>query len=236
MTSCSLYSNSSGYWNLDIYNASITPDVDNLFNLSVSPGLILYKVQCNNGTDVFSSVNQTFMVSPANYCAFLTETSCTENISVNTNGTIITRLGNTRGFWLEHQDGNVFITNSRGEIVQQYDTMMIDAQTHIALDKNGNWYNTENSKVPLTDSSGYYVFSFPVSDSWAWVGDNYTIHAVLNGQEAQCNFSVGMDRLTDMQRYDELGKAAGGMLVFWGIVVIGIALGLRSFYLAWRRG
>jgi len=238
MTACSLYTNSSGVWNLDIFNSSVTPSVINSFNLSLSsPGSFIWTVKCrDSGNGVYNTSNWSFIVTPAPYCAYLTDTSCTQNISINSNGTLKTRLGNTKGFWLENQDGNIFITNARGEIVKSYDTMMIDAETQIQIDKNGNYINIAKDKTPLTDSQGYYIYSFPVSDSWAWVNDNYTIHAVLNGQEAVCNFTVRIDRLSDYERYDQLGKAAGGMVMFW-IILSGLAVYLlRSFYLAWRRG
>jgi hypothetical protein len=114
--------------------------------------------------------------------------------------------------------------------------MMIDAQTEIQVDKNGNQINVAKDKTPLTDSQGWYVYSFQIDPAWAWVGDEYTINAVCNGQAALCNFNVTIDRLTDVERYDELGKAAGGIIVFWLLVAAAVILVLRSLYRTWRGG
>ena len=101
---CSLFSNMSGTWSMINFANSVTPQAYNYFNLSISPGSILWGVYCTNVTNDFYSVNYTFTVVKAPYCAILSETSCTGNISINTDGVVKTRLSNSRGFYLENAD------------------------------------------------------------------------------------------------------------------------------------
>jgi hypothetical protein len=223
LKSCNLYANDTGVWGLTDNNVSISVGVVNSFRESLLPGSILWEIICTNQTDDFYSENRTFTYKNAPYCAVLNNAQCTPNPNVNSMAVAKAQLSNSRGFFLENQDCNVFITNSRGEPVKAFDSMLYMQTVGIQLDKEGNWINVADKKVPLTDSEGWYVFPFLIDRDWAWVGDEYNIHIVCNGQEAICNFNVTSDRLPDTNNYEQIGINAGGTILFILIILYLIA-------------
>jgi hypothetical protein len=216
VSSCYLYTNTSGALALTASNTSAVSGQENFFyNIPMSANNIRWYVRCvNSSLSNIYSENYTFVLKDVLYCAVLSETACPLNPNVNSDATLKTRLGNTRGFWLENQDCNVFITDSAGRIVKSFDSMLYMQTVSIQMDKDGNLINVADKKVPLTDSAGYYVFPFHVDSSWAWVGDEFTANIVCNGETTQCSFNVTKDRLPDMNNYQQLGMDASGIIIF----------------------
>lgn len=227
IVSCNLYTNNSGIWHLDAIDTSPDLNVDNIFNITLSPNTILWQIQCSNQTHTLYSNNNTFILTTKRYCAVLSETSCTPSINLASTGVIKTRLSNTRRFYLENQDCNVWITNQRNEVVKSFDTMLYMQNVALQLDKEGNWINVVDKKVPLTDSNGYYVMEFTLDKSWAWYDDEYTIHVSCNGQETTCNFNATKERLPDMNEYEALGREAGGVFIVAIIMIAAIVYAVK---------
>jgi hypothetical protein len=220
LSSCHLYNNFTGSWDLRSTNSTPSANVSNFFNDSTTPGIIKWGIKCINSTglSIYSS-NYTFNVVNAPYCAILSGTTCTENVSLGSEQIFKTRLGNTRGFWLKDQQCNIWITNIRGEIVKSFDTMLYMAETNLQTDKDGNTINIAEKKVPLTDSNGYYIFPFTVDKSWAWYNDNFTIWASCNGQTTTCMFTPTIERLPDTNDLEALGVEASGIFILFAILI-----------------
>jgi hypothetical protein len=229
VNNCYLYVNDTGTWHIQDFNSSaVGNQVNYFYNQQLSAGMVMWGVRCVNSSlnDVFSAANYNFTLKNVAYCAVLSPAVCPKDPNVNSMAVGSTRLGNSRGFWLENQDANVYITNSRGTTVKAFDTMTVSQEITLVLDKNGNWLNTLDKKVPLTDSAGYYVFPFLVDRDWAWVGDEYTLNFNVNGETVSCKFNVTKDRLPDMNNYQQLGVDASGVIL----------LILILLYLIWRYG
>lgn len=227
-TTCYVFTNNSGTWRVDGTDVSPTTNSINYFNITLEPNHILWRINCANDTTTVYSSNNTFTLVNAPYCAVLDSTTCNPDVNLGGYGVVKTRLSNTRGFYLDNQDCNVFITDQYDNIVKAYNTMLYMGQTNQQVDNEGNWVNVADKKVPLTDSNGWYVFEFPITDYWAWYGESYDIHVICNGVETSCNFNVTMSRLPDTDYYRAMGKDAGGfivVLVFFVAVVV----------YAWRR-
>lgn len=235
VTTCHLYSNHTGTWALTDSNYTVSSAANNrnYFSETLNPGTIGWGVTCTNATTgIWASSNFTFTLKNVPYCATLTEVSCNSNPNIGSVSVFRARLKNTKGFSLEHQDCNVYITNVNDIPVKAYNTMLVGQETQIQLDKDGNWINTGEHKVPLTDSSGYYVFPFIVDPEWAYYQDNYTIHAVCNGVEATCAFQADKTALPDMNNMEAFGREAGGIIV---LAVIGLYVLARYGGVLWRQ-
>ena len=215
VSSCNLYTNDTGTWSILASNTSAVYNQPNFFyNQEISPGEVLWGIRCVNSTsDDLYSPNYTFILKDVAYCAVLSGTVCPLEPNVNSVAVAQTRLSNTRGFSLENQDCAVWATNSNGNLVKTWDTMTVEQQVTLVLDGSGNWLNTLDKKIPLTDSSGYYTFPFLVERDTFWVGDNYTLHFSCNGIEATCSFIPSKDRLPDMNNYQQLGMDAMGLFL-----------------------
>lgn len=228
-SACDVYTNNSGTWNIaqTIYNP--TTSAYNSFNVSLAPKVTLWGVRClMSGPSAYEySSNYSFTQANVSYCAVISGVTCPQNVSLGSEEILKFRLGNTNGIWLENQDANVWIENSRGEVVKNFNTLAVMAQTSILLDKDGNWLNTAE-KVPLTDSNGYYVYAFKVDPAWAWVGDAYTVKASANGQSAQCTFNVQTSRLPDVNNYSSQFKQGGGFLILISLLII-VLLGIWRY-------
>jgi len=215
VTQCNLYTNISGSWSILASNTSALYNQPNYFyNQELSPGINMWGIRCINSTldDLFSA-NFTFTLKDVAYCAVLSGTVCPLEPNVNSIAVAQTRLSNTRGFSLENQDCAVWATNQNGNLVKTWDTMTVDQLVTLVLDSSGNWLNTLDKKIPLTDSSGYYTFPFLVERDIFWVGDNYTLHFSCNGIESTCSFIPSKDRLPDMNNYQQLGMDAAGLFL-----------------------
>jgi len=186
----------------------------------------VYKRQVSEWGD---NGNFTFTLTDAPYCAVLSDTSCSNNVSLGSAGVVKTRLGNTKGFWLEAQDCNVFVTSGGGDVVKTYDTMMYSQDTDLTVDDDGNWITRADKKVPLTDSLGYYVYSFKVDRDWARYDEEYTIHVICNGQETTCNFNASKVRLPDTGEVKAITKEGGGLIT--GVLLLILLVFLYFKYL-----
>lgn len=229
-SSCEVYTNDTGAWANTLTDYDITANEYNLFNVSFSPNTIQWGVRCMmTGPGAYEySGNFTFVQTAAPYCAVISGVTCASNASLGSEEILKLQLSNTRGMKLELQDCNVWIENKKSEVVKQFNTLTVMQQTSILLDKDGNWLNTQVNKVPLTDSNGYYVFPFIVDSKWAWYGDEYTVHASCNGQEAVCGFNVTQQRLPDVNQWDNLIKEGGGFILVAGLIIV------VFFYFYWR--
>jgi hypothetical protein len=230
ITTCFFYTNFSGSWVNSLVDYSPTVAANNYFSDStVSPGVILWGVSCSNSTNTYFSSNASYTLTDAPYCAFLVNTSCKSKPALNSESIIKTRLGNSKKFWLEHQDCNVWIENQNGETVKKFNSMMVSAETSIQLDSNGNYINTAaKSDVVLTDSQGWYLYPFKVDGAWAFVDDNYSVHTTCNGQHVSCNFQVQREELPDMKNYEQLGKEGSGIILIVLILIFALVM-------IWRR-
>ncbi len=214
-THCSLFTNESGSFAFEEINYNINAQVNNKLHHHVDsiPNTILWAVRCQEDGGAFHfSDNFTVTVTDAPYCAVLSETSCDSNAALGSEYIFKTRLGNTKGLWLENQDCNVWIENSDGVIVKKFNTMGVNQEANIQLDSDGNWINTASQNTILTDSQGYYVYPFIVASEWAYYGEEYTVKTVCNGQSTSCNFNVSKAKLPDVEHYEALGKEASGLL------------------------
>jgi hypothetical protein len=212
--------------------SSPTTNAYNYINFTFAfKGFKLWQIGCMMTTPdpdrMEYSTNYTFTLTDAPYCGVLSDTVCHDNVSINGEGVFKTRLSNTRGFYIENYPCNVWIENSRGEVVKKFNSMMYEQDVKIQLDSAGNWINTADVKVPLSDSAGWYVFPFIVDSSWAWYGDTYTVKAVCIGQQTSCSFKASQERLPDTNRYGDLLKTGGGLFVL-------LVVGLSAAYVFWR--
>jgi hypothetical protein len=220
VTSCFLYANDTGTLAQKAVNSSAVAASENFFlNIPLNAGPVAWYVRCvNSSADDLYSSNFTFTLKNVAYCAVLSSTSCPKDPNINSMAVVKTRLGNTRGFWLQNQDCNVFMTDSQGRIVRAYDSMLYMQQVSLQLDTEGNWVNVADKKVPLTDSGGYYVFPFLVERDNFWMGDEYTANIVCNGETTTCKFNVTSDRLPDMNNYQRLGQESAGIVILFVIL------------------
>lgn len=212
---CDLWTNSSGTWKIDLYD--ITANLGyNTFGYEINtPNTVLWRLQCSDTVtpDIdYSTVNTTFTVTDAPYCAVLSETTCSTTGALGSEFIFKTRLGNTKGIWLENQDCNVWIEDSSGVIVKKFNSMGVNQETAIQLDSDGNWINTASKDTILTDSQGYYIYPFVVNSNWAYYGESYTVKTVCNGQTTSCDFNVTKQKLPDIDNYEALGKEASGLI------------------------
>jgi len=231
VSSCYLYANDTGVMSLKASNVSAVANQLNFFyGVESSANIVGWYVRCVNSSlnDLFSA-NQSYTLKNVAYCAVLSETLCPFEPNVNSMAVGRTRIGNSRGFWLENQDANVYVTRTdTGAIVKAFDTMTIGQQVTLILDPNtGQWLNTLDKKIPLSDANGYYIFPFLVDSNWAWVGyPEYQLNFNLNGQSATCRFNVTKTRLPDTENLRLLGVDASGVIL----------LILILLYLIWRYG
>jgi hypothetical protein len=236
ITHCNLFTNQSGLWAIYDTATNISALTSSAFlNEPLSPGTYLWGVTCGNATSNMVSSNFSFSLKNVAYCAILSETTCPLNPNVNSMTQGKTRLSNSRGFYLENQDCNVYITDADGNPVKAFDTMLYMQDVSVQLDKDGNTVNVADKKVPLTDAAGYYVFPFLVDRDWAWVGANYSLVFSCNGIVSSCNFTVDKDRLPDMNNYDELGKEAGGIILFLILAAIAFVSIIGYLIYLWRK-
>jgi len=219
VNNCNLYTNNTGTWLLTDYNFSVANLSINYFRETLSVGTVLWGVQCSNTTETMSSSNNTFTYKAVLYCAVLSDTTCTSKPNLGNYGVVKTRLSNTRGVYLQNQDCEVHVTrDSDNTPIKVYDTMLNNAETDIQLDKDGNWINTGLKKAPLTDSQGLFIYSYYIDPTVYWMGDNYTMHVICNGQEAACSFQVDKSRLPDTENMQQLGYDASGVVALFFIL------------------
>lgn len=233
---CELWHNNSGLWSMEYQDDTVTTGYYT-YNTSVDPNTIIWNVKCTMLSPEhvsFGLNNFTFIVTDAPYCAVLTSTSCPAEVNVGSEGVFKTRLSNTLGFYLENQDCNVWVENIDGEIVKAYPSMIYQQEVIEQLDEEGNWMNIVQPEYPLTDSLGWYVFPFTPERSWAWVGDEYVIHTVCNGQETTCGFNVSNTRLLDVEDAERTMKAGGGIFILFIILVSLTAIFIGKLRKNWR--
>jgi len=225
---CNLYTNKSGVLVIDYYLGSSFSVGNHNFTRNFSPGSYQYRIGCTDTPplDTSYSDNYTMLVVDKLYCAVLTDTSCDTMPNLNNYGVVRTRLGNTRGFYLEAQDGQVFIEKN-GVVVKTFNTMVYNQETALQVDNNGNFINVVKPNVPLTDSNGYYIYEFPISGDWAHVGDTYNVTVSINGELTRCEFKVNSSKLPDMENWRSIGKNIGGFIV---VIIV-----LYGIYRYWRR-
>jgi len=222
-TTCHIWANDTGTFKLTDSNYTILQNGSNFFNETLNIGSIMWEIRCTDvDNNKFDSANYTFILKDVKYCAVLSETTCPVLPNLDGVGVFKTRLKNTKGMSLENQDCNIWIENAGGIVVKAFNTLMIGQEVKIQLDENGNWINTAERKVPLTDAQGYYIFPFPVDNSWAWMNDTYSIYASCNGIQTYCNFQVAKSRIPDVNNYEALGREAGGVLAI--ILILGFVL------------
>lgn len=223
---CRLWHNNSGVWSLESAEYLSVSLGYNYFIDEVDSNTILWGVECHDKppANIDWSDNFTFTVVDAPYCAVLSSTSCMSNPNKGGFGTLKTRLGNTQGFWLEGQDCNVWIEDVDGETVEVFNSMIYQQEVKQFYDSEGNIANLVYPEFPLTDSQGWFVFKFLIDPEWAWVGDNYTIYAVCNGQQTSCDFSVDKSKSpADIENIRLMGKNFGGLVIVF-MVILGIAV------------
>jgi hypothetical protein len=214
---CDLYTNETGVWNITKYLVTINSGYNTFYYNFTEPNTLLTGLVCGG----VSTLNHTFIITDKPYCAVLSGTTCPNTVNLDSKAVFKTRLSNTKGIYLENQDCNVWIEDSDGVIVENYPSMMYNADVSQALDDQGNVINLIHSNYPVTDSNGYYVFPFIVDSKWAYYGDEYSIHATCNGMETSCSFNVTKQKLPDVENYTALGKEAGGIFaLFFGLIVV----------------
>jgi hypothetical protein len=221
---CNLLHNESGEMQVEAATYNPTVKSTNSFTDTLRPSDYLWTVECDNDTTTFyTGFNWTFTLTDFPYCAVLSETTCNKDAPLNGFGAVRTRLGNTNGIYLENQDCAVSVKNAAGELVKTFPTMLYNDKVNRQLDTEGNWINVAEGKVPLTDSGGYYTYQFPITNDWAWVGDEFTVEVTCNGITETCDFNVTSERLPDMENYRQLGRMGGGLLALFIIGSIVIA-------------
>lgn len=227
---CELWSNITGTWSLQKYLPAATLGI-NTFSINfTNPNTVLWGVVCNDLTPVdrdWSTLNHTMTITDAPYCAVLSAVTVSKDPNKGSMAVLKTQLSNTNGINLENQDCNVYIEDSGGFVVKRFDTLMSTQETDIQIDQNGNWINIANKKAPLTDSGGNYVYDFEVGTDWAWVGDEYTVNVICNGQKQTAKFNVTSMRLLDTENFSDTVKKSGGQILGMFIVAGLFALSLK---------
>ena len=164
------------------------------------------------------------------YTASLINESCPSFVYLNGFSSMTVIVTNTLGEYLEAQDGRVYVTEAADTsvIIKEYDTQCKTDEPY--LDGDGNW--ASYSGCPFSDSMGRYVYKFDVleKDDYEY-NQNYTIHAIINGKEATCNFTTILPKHADTDKYEDMAKQWSGLVsLFVFLVVIALIL-----YLLWKK-
>jgi len=219
LTECYLFHNNTGSWIIEAVDYSPINKEMNKINDTLNPNTIEWTIQCRNDTTVFisNSGNFSFILVDKPYCAELSDISCPSNISLGRDYIFSAQLKNTRGYVLPNQDCDVWITNNNGDLIENFDTIIENDK--IIEDELRNYYVLGQNKTAfLTDESGYYIYSFLVNNSWAYVGDNYTVNFVCNGELGSCNFTVSKSSLVDVEGVRRLSKSLGGLILLFMVI------------------
>jgi len=130
-------------------------------------------------------------------------------------------LKNSLGAALEHQDADVYVTDSNGVVIKRFHTLQL-YENNTFQDENGNWVST----VPITNARGEYIYEFTVDPEWAEYRENVTLHVVANGQHASAEAFVDLPEQLDVDSYVSWGKRFSGLIVVYlvaGFVVLCLA-------------
>lgn len=187
-----------------------------------------YKFEDVN-TTAYPELNIKVIYPSSGYTSALSNTSCPSTVYLDDYGSIRVTLKNTLGEFLEGQDGNVFVTEAgdASKVIKSYDTQCKTDEPY--LDGDGNWASYSN--CPFTDSRGNYVYRFEVKESDGYFyGENYTVHAILNGQETICDFTIKLPKGIDRDKYSDLTRTRWGGYLTVLIFLAFLTLAGRKMY------
>jgi hypothetical protein len=146
------------------------------------------------------------------------------------------QLRNTLGQPLEGQDCSVAAYLANGSdlvLVKDYSTQCLYKPDLVC--PNGVCNYAAVIDCPFTDSDGWYRFRGKVLESEGFQYNRlYRLTFVCNAQIASANFTTGLSRGTDMDKWGDWISSQGGFIVLGVISIIGLVVFVAFLVLAYN--
>jgi len=155
----------------------------------------------------------------SSYSAVLSNLTIPRLIHQEGKGSLYFILSNTLGQPLEHQDADVYVTNSDGVVIKRFKTLQLYANNTFQ-DENGNWV----SDVPLTNAMGEYIYEFDVDPEWAKYLENVTVHVVANGQHSSAVTSIDLPEQLRVGDWVAWAKRFSGLIIIYLLAIFGFII------------